>query len=277
MPSNQAPPPTTCARTLAIIPAMNEGLSIGPLIAQLRRVCPDIDVLVVDDGSTDDTVGQVPPGNFVVSLPFNVGIGGAMQTGYRYANQYGYDIAIQVDGDGQHRPLEIQKLIDKLNTEQADMVIGSRFTAENPSYRQAFSRWIASRMLNRLIFLLSGLRLTDCTSGFRAVNRRVIRAFAHWYPEDYPEPEVALLLAKSGYRIVETPVRMRQRAAGESSISMARGIYYLIKVAFCLLLDTCRSPWKKSATPSRSYARSRPARDHVDAPTTTPAIQEPIR
>lgn len=234
---------------------MNERDSIGPLVNQIHRHCPGVDVLVVDDGSTDDTFDQIPPNTFVVRLPFNLGIGGAMQTGYRYAHLHDYDVAVQVDGDGQHRPLEVRKLLSVMKRERADMVIGSRFVPGNSSYRQTMGRWAGGQFLNKLIYWLSGLRLTDCTSGFRAVNKRVIRVFAHWYPEDYPEPQVALLLARSGFKIVETPSRMRQRMTGLSSISFIRGFYYILKVGVCLVLDTCRNPWPTDRA-SRSAAAS---------------------
>jgi glycosyltransferase involved in cell wall biosynthesis len=199
---------------------------------------------VIDDGSTDDTLRQVPPGTAVVSLPFNLGIGGAMQTGYRYASLHGYDVAVQVDGDGQHRPGEVWRLVKKLMDSESDLVVGSRFL-EAGRYRQSFTRWVGISMLGSLIQLLSGLRITDCTSGFRVANRRVIRAFAHWYPEDYPEPEVILLLHRAGFKVTEQPVRMRQRRAGMTSIPLTRGLFYVLKVITALLLDMAREPWPR--------------------------------
>ncbi len=229
-------------RCLVIVPVYNERDSIGRLIRHLHRALPDFDVVVIDDGSTDDTASQVPPGTAVVSLPFNLGIGGAMQTGYRYAALHGYDIAVQVDGDGQHRPSEVLRLVEKLKNDEADLVVGSRFLGA-PTYRQTFVRKVGSAMLRGLIWSLTGLNITDCTSGFRAGNRKVIHAFAHWYPEDYPEPEVILLLHRAGFRIAELPVRMRQRKTGASSISLLAGLFYIIKVTTCLLLDVMREPW----------------------------------
>jgi len=180
----------------------------------------------------------------VVELPFNLGIGGAMQTGYRYADLNGYDIAIQVDGDGQHRPSEVRRLIDYVESGQADLAVGSRFLdLEQTTYRQSFVRATGAWLLRLLIRVLTGLTITDCTSGFRAANRRVIRAFAHWYPEDYPEPEVILLLHRAGYSIREFSVRMRHRQAGQSSIGLLAGVFYVVKVTACLLLDTVRAPW----------------------------------
>lgn len=241
-PSRAAAPRQTAVRCLAIIPAFNERESVGKVVAQLHRLLPEIDVLVIDDGSTDDTVRQVPPDTTVVSLPFNLGIGGAMQTGYRYAALHGYDVAVQVDGDGQHRPLEVRKLVEHLITSGADLVVGSRFLKPT-SFRQSITRMSGIRILSTWIRLLTGLDITDCTSGFRAVNARVIRAFAHWYPEDYPEPEVILLLHRSGFKIIEVPAKMRRRMYGKSSISLAKGMFYVLKVLTCLLLDMAREPW----------------------------------
>jgi glycosyltransferase involved in cell wall biosynthesis len=229
-------------RCLVIVPVYNERDSIGRLIRHLHRALPEFDVVVIDDGSTDDTARQVPPGTAVVSLPFNLGIGGAMQTGYRYAAMHGYDIAVQCDGDGQHRPSEVLRLVEKLQNDEADLVVGSRFLGTT-TYRQTLVRKVGSAVLRGLLRVLTGLSITDCTSGFRAGNRKVIHAFAHWYPEDYPEPEVILLLHKAGFRIAELPVRMRQRKTGASSISLLKGVFYIIKVTTCLLLDTVREPW----------------------------------
>jgi glycosyltransferase involved in cell wall biosynthesis len=223
----------------------NERGSVGKVIARLHRALPDVDVLVIDDGSTDDTLRQIPAGVAVVSLPFNLGIGGAMQTGYRYAALHGYDIAVQVDGDGQHRPSEVQRLIDHIAAGKSELVVGSRFLEPTAytNYRQTYVRRAGAWMLRSAIKLLTGLTITDCTSGFRAANRRVIRAFAHWYPEDYPEPEVILLLHRAGYTISELHVKMRQRRSGQSSIGVLSGVFYVLKVTTCLILDTVRKPW----------------------------------
>jgi glycosyltransferase involved in cell wall biosynthesis len=229
-------------RGLVIVPAFNERQSVGKLAHRLQRALPHFDVLVIDDGSTDDTLRQVPAHAAVVSLPFNLGIGGAMQTGFRYAALHGYDLAIQVDGDGQHRPGEVKHLVKHLIESQSDMVVGSRFLGEG-KYKQSITRWVGIGILSNLIRLLSGLPVTDCTSGFRVINRRVIQAFAHWYPDDYPEPEVILLLHRSGFKITEVGVKMRQRRAGMTSIPLMRGLFYVLKVCTALLLDMTRDPW----------------------------------
>ncbi|MHC4126552.1 MAG: glycosyltransferase family 2 protein [Planctomycetota bacterium] len=229
-------------RTLIIVPCKDERASVAVLVRRLTRALPACDVLVIDDGSTDDTLLHVPPEAKVLSLPFNLGIGGAMQAGYRYAALYGYDVAVQVDGDGQHRPSEVRRLIETLREQGADLAVGSRFLGEG-RFRQTFGRRIGGMFLNGVIRTLSGLHITDCTSGFRAARRPVIHAFAHWYPEDYPEPEVLLLLQRAGFTIVETTVTMRRRRGGRSSIRILQGVYYVAKVSLCLALDTLREPW----------------------------------
>ena len=243
-PRGVGPPrsPAPRLRCLVIVPTFNESRSVAKLVRLLSRSLSDFDVLVIDDGSTDDTIHQVPPHISVVSLPFNLGIGGAMQTGYRYAAMHGYDVAVQVDGDGQHRPSEVPRLIEAMLAHGADLVVGSRFL-QRTAFRWSALRKIGIRMLSLWIRLLCGLSVQDCTSGFRAVNRRTILAYAHWYPEDYPEPEVLLLLHRSKFKVVEVPVRMRQRLYGRSSISLTGGMRYMIKVGLCLLLDTVRQPW----------------------------------
>jgi glycosyltransferase involved in cell wall biosynthesis len=229
-------------RGLVIVPAFNERQSVGKLAHRLQRALPQFDVLVIDDGSTDDTLRQVPSHAAVVSLPFNLGIGGAMQTGYRYAALHGYDVAIQVDGDGQHRPGEVQRLVNHLVESNSDMVVGSRFLGEG-RYKQSITRLVGIGLLSTLIRLLTGFPVTDCTSGFRVINRRVIQAFAYWYPDDYPEPEVILLLHRSGFKITELGVKMRQRRAGMTSIPLMRGLFYVLQVGTALLLDMARNPW----------------------------------
>lgn len=253
--------PPASPRCLCIIPVFNERDSIGKLIRHLHKALPDFDVVVIDDGSTDDTVRMVPPGTAVVTLPYNLGIGGAMQTGYRYAAMHGYDIAVQVDGDGQHRPREVLKLVEHLKKTDVDMVVGSRFLGTT-TYRQTVVRKTGSWMLRGIIRVLTGLDITDCTSGFRAASRRVIQAYAHWYPEDYPEPEVIVLLHRAGFGIAELPVRMRQRRTGQSSISLLRGLFYVPKVATCLLLDMIRRPWPRSKVDPHVVPNNSQAVDH---------------
>lgn len=229
-------------RHLAIIPAFNESQSVGNVVRQIHEEMPECDVVVIDDGSVDGTPRFVPEGARVIILPFNLGIGGAMQTGYRYAALNGYDVAVQVDADGQHPPTQVKKLIDELEKSDADMVIGSRFK-KTIEYRQTLSRMVGIHWLRHFTKLLTGLWITDPTSGFRAVNKNVISAFAHWYPDDYPEPEVIVLLHRAGFNITEIQVEMNQRETGETSIPFARGLFYVIKVSASLVLDLIREPW----------------------------------
>ncbi len=238
------------SKGLVILPAYNEVRTVGQIVADLHESLPDFDILVVDDGSTDATARAVPATATVVSLPFNLGIGGAMQTGYRYAAIHGYEVAVQVDADGQHPAEEVPRLVEHLERSGADMVIGSRFLAPM-GYRQQVARRAGSMLLGALLALLARRRFTDCTSGFRAANRRVICAFAHWYPDDYPEPEVILLLCRAGFEVVELETPMHPRTSGISSISLTRGLFYVVKVAAALVLDTIRNPWpQKAVAPS---------------------------
>lgn len=234
---------TPLHKCLVIVPAYNEADSVGQVVRDLAEHLPEADVLVVDDGSTDGTHEAVPEGATVLRLPFNLGIGGAMQAGYRYAFCHGYDTAMQVDGDGQHPAQETHKLTNALADTDADLVIGSRFLSDDPNYSPPAARAIAIRMLRILIRGLTGERITDCTSGFRICNRSVIEAFAKWYPEDYPEPEVILLLQRGGFKVRETPVVMRERTGGRTSIPFLKGVFYLVKVSSALLLDMVRQPW----------------------------------
>ena len=280
-PTAAAQAPGGAPRCLVIVPVFNERGSVGKLVRRLRKSLPDYDVLVIDDGSTDDTLRQIPAGVTVITLPFNLGIGGAMQTGYRYAALHGYDVAVQVDGDGQHRPGEVRKLVEFVLRGDTDLAVGSRFL-EPKQYRQTLARRVGAAMLGLLIKLLTGLSLTDCTSGFRAASRRVIRAFAHWYPEDYPEPEVILLLHRAGYSINEFSVRMRHRRSGTSSIGVLGGLFYVLKVTTCLLLDTVRAPWphEKFGVPLAALApadkSSNPTAHDAQEPDPSPAWREPV-
>jgi len=242
--SASARPRTAPLRRLIIVPAHNEAGTIGWLTTQLRQRLPDYDVLVVDDGSTDGTADDCHPEVNVVQLPFNLGIGAAVQTGYRYAAEHGYEVTVQVDGDGQHRVFDVPRLTAPVERGEADMTLGSRFIG-GFSHGQEPTRRIGAVMLGLLIRLLTGRRVTDCTSGLRAANRRVIEAFADSYPEDYPEPEVTLLLLRGQFTLKELPVRMRQRQRGRSSIDLFGGLFYVVKVSTCMCLDLVRHPWPK--------------------------------
>lgn len=235
-------------RVLILVPAFNEAGSIATVVEDIHQHAPNYDILVVDDGSTDATAATVPACAQVLRLPFNLGIGGAMQAGYRYAEHHGYDAAVQCDADGQHPALHLSTLIERLSQGDADLVVGSRFAAggDGPGYNVPGSRRAGIQVLRHLTNLLTGGSFTDITSGFRAANRRVIHAFAYWYPEDYPEPETILLLSRAGYHVVETPTAMSERRAGTSSISTVKGVAYVIKVAAALMLGTFRVPWPEA-------------------------------
>ncbi|HEX6500519.1 MAG TPA: glycosyltransferase family 2 protein [Micromonosporaceae bacterium] len=228
-------------RVLVIIPAWNECRSIGAVIREVYGELPYVDVLVVDDGSTDTTaIAAAEAGAAVARLPYNLGVGGAMRLGYRYAREHGYDVAIQVDADGQHDPRYIPKLVDVLD--DADIVIGARFAGEG-EYRVAGPRKWAMRLLSWVLSWLAGTKLTDTTSGFRACNRRTIELFAAWYPVEYLGDTVETLVraARSGYRIRQVPVAMRPRQAGTPSHSPARAAVYLGRALLVLLLALIRT------------------------------------
>ncbi|MEW6583780.1 MAG: glycosyltransferase family 2 protein [Actinomycetota bacterium] len=217
-------------KLLAIVPAYNEEGAVAQVVREIREAHPGADVLVVDDGSHDATAETAhAAGARVARLPFNLGIGGAVQTGYRVAWEEGYDVAVQIDGDGQHRADQLPRLLGPLREGAADYVIGSRF-AERTGYRAPLSRRGGIIILSRVVSLIVGRRMTDTTSGFRAAGRRAIELFAAHYPHDYPEVEATVMAARDGMRVLEVPVEMRPRATGRSSISPLRSGYYMVKV-----------------------------------------------
>ncbi len=228
-------------RIVAVVPAYDEEAAIGSVVAEIHAVDPAIDVVVVDDGSTDATAeAAVAAGAAVVRLPFNLGIGAAVQTGFRYALERGYDVAVRLDGDGQHDATELVKLLEPLGRDEADVVTGSRFRNDEDSYRPPLGRRLGITWFAKLVSLLSGQRVTDTTSGFQALNRRAISLFARDYPSDYPEVEATVLLLKHRLRLVEVPVKMRAREHGASSITFLRSIYYAFKVTLALLVAMAR-------------------------------------
>jgi glycosyltransferase involved in cell wall biosynthesis len=228
-------------RIVAVVPAYNEAGAIGRVVHEIRSVDPAIDVVVVDDASTDDTTSVAEAcGAAVLCLPFNIGIGGAVQTGFRYALQQGYDVAVRLDGDGQHDAFEISKLLEPLQRGEADLVIGSRFVDPGGSYRPPFARRVGIGVFARLVSILGGQRVTDTTSGFLALDRVGIELFAAEYPHDYPEVEATLVALRSGLRLSQVQVEMRERETGASSITFARSVYYLVKVMLALLVASLR-------------------------------------
>ena len=222
---------------LVIIPAFNEEGSIGKVVEEVKTQLPGMDVLVVNDGSSDLTseIAQ-SRGAIVLDLPFNLGIGGAMQAGYKYAYEKGYDIAIQVDGDGQHDPREISKLLRALGEGNVDVAMGSRFIGDS-EYKASVMRRLGILILSKAISMIVREKLTDPTSGFRAANRRAIQLFSVNYPQDYPEPEAMVLLHQCGLKMKEIPVKINQRYSGESSITKIRSIYYMVKVLLAIFVD----------------------------------------
>ena len=223
-------------KTLVIIPAYNEEENIINTIADINRHCPEVDYIVINDCSRDSTEAILKTNQKdYLSLPCNLGIGGGVQTGYRYAAENGYDIAIQFDGDGQHDARYLRDLIEPIETGKADIAIGSRFIRKE-GFQSTGLRRMGIGFLSGLIKLLCGIRVTDVTSGMRAVNRRFIEEYARSYAQDYPEPEAIIAAAIRGAKIVEIPVQMRERQGGKSSINPIRSIYYMIKVSLALVL-----------------------------------------
>jgi hypothetical protein len=232
------------AELLIIVPAYNEQQSIGRVIEDLRKTISDMDVLVVNDGSTDLTsafarsLDQV----MVVDLPKNLGIGGAVQTGFKYAARKGYNLAVQFDGDGQHLANQIPILLNRLGQGDVNMVIGSRFLEKHAGFRSTFLRRQCIRLFEGLNSVLIGQRITDNTSGFRAYDRKSIEFLAQNYPVDYPEPEAVILLGRNGFRIAEITAQMRERQEGVSSISGVKGGYYMVKVMLAIMMTFLRKP-----------------------------------
>ncbi|MEV4659445.1 glycosyltransferase family 2 protein [Micromonospora sp. NPDC049301] len=227
-------------RTLIIIPALNESGSIADVVGEVRGELPGVDVLVVDDGSTDRTAAvAAAAGARVAKLPYNLGVGGAMRLGYRYARDHDYDVAIQVDADGQHDPRYVPKLVDMLDDN--DLIIGARFAGEGDYSVRGPRRW-AMVMLSAVLSRVARTKLTDTTSGFRAANRRVIEMFASWYPAEYLGDTVETLVhtARRGYRIRQVPVAMRKRMAGTPSHSPAKAMIYLGRAFAVLTLALIR-------------------------------------
>lgn len=224
-------------KILVIVPAFNEEGAISNVIREIRDTGLQTDILVVNDGSSDRTESEArATGCNVVSLPFNLGIGGAVQTGFKYAAARQYSIAVQVDGDGQHIASEIPGLIEPIQNQAADVVIGSRFI-EKKGYTTSWIRRGGVAVFMTVNSLVLKQKISDNTSGFRAYNRRAIQFLAEYYPQDYPEPESVILLGTNGFRLAEVSVRMRERTHGRSSISAARSIYYMVKVVLAIFVD----------------------------------------
>ncbi|MEE8574460.1 MAG: glycosyltransferase family 2 protein [Thermodesulfobacteriota bacterium] len=231
---------TPLSKVLVIIPAYNEQESIAGVISSVRSDAPEVDLVVINDGSSDDTAQVARAlGVKVLDHLFNLGIGATMQTGYKYANRNGYDIAVQFDGDGQHPAHQITDLIGPVLRRDADVVVGSRFIVKG-DYKPSISRGAGMVIFSRLVSLILKEKVTDTTSGFRAVGKDVIAFFSRNYPDDYPEVEALVLLHKKGFRIVEIPVTMMERKGGRSSITPSRSVYYMVKVMLAIFVDLLR-------------------------------------
>lgn len=233
-------------KKLIIIPAYNESTNLIHVVQDIERYAEDFDYVIINDCSKDDTEQICKDHGFnYVNLPINLGIGGAMQTGYKYARAYDYDIALQFDGDGQHDASYIDVLLQTMEEKQADMVIGSRFIMKE-GFQSSFTRRLGIRFFEMLIRFITGKHITDATSGFRVVNKKIINDFCEYYPTDYPEPESIVSIIRNHYKIVEAPVIMKERIGGTSSIVNVKAVYYMIKVTLAILIDKLK-PVRKGA------------------------------
>lgn len=227
--------------TLIIIPAHNEAGGIARLIADIRAKAPGVDVAVVDDGSTDSTNFEVSKtGATVIRLPFNLGYGGALQTGFKYAISRGYQYTVQMDADGQHEPSYIPRLLEPIKAGLADMALGSRFMGLG-EYRSTFLRGTGMKLFGSIASIIIGRRVTDPTSGFQAMNREVMRFYASdLYPIDFPDADVLIMLHRAGLKSVEIPVEMYRRAEGVSMHSGLKPVYYVFKMLLSILVTLLR-------------------------------------
>lgn len=233
-------------RVLLIVPAYNEEdniLRVGSLLEEYRENLNEqspysLDYIIINDGSSDKTEKICQEKGFpVISLAHNLGIGGAVQTGYMYAHKMGYDVAVQFDGDGQHDIYSLDNILRPVLNDEADFAIGSRFVSgSQDNFQSTFMRRVGIRFLSGMIYLFSGIKIKDCTSGYRAANKKIIALFASDYPVDYPEPESIVNLSKKNLRCVEVPVRMYEREGGKTSIRAFKSIYYMVKVALAIII-----------------------------------------
>jgi glycosyltransferase involved in cell wall biosynthesis len=232
---------TDSKKVLIIVPALNESRVIGRLIKEIKSHCPQGTIVVINDGSQDDTAPEAEmAGAQVVSLPYNLGIGGAVQTGFKIAAEGDYDAAVQIDGDAQHDPQYLHRVLEPVLTGKLDLCIGSRFLAEGPGFKSTFTRRLGIRFFARLLSGLTRVPLTDPTSGFRATGKKLIHEFAQYYPVDFPEPEAIQTAKRLGAAVGEVPVKMRKRLGGISSIRFLKTFYYMVKVTLAILIDTLK-------------------------------------
>ncbi|MGJ3239714.1 MAG: glycosyltransferase family 2 protein [Anaerolineae bacterium] len=229
-------------RTLIILPALNEAGNIYETVQLIQTAVPYADVLVVNDGSTDSTRTIAEhAGSIVIDMPYNVGIGAAVQTGFKYAARHRYDLVARLDGDGQHSAEHVKQLLALVEAGTVDVAIGSRFLGESVDYGTSFMRRVGISILSNLLSWITHQRVTDPTSGFSAYNRRAILLFADYYPHDYPEPEAVIICHKSGLTMQETPVTFLERKHGVSQFTIpTRSAYYMLKVTLAILVNTLR-------------------------------------
>lgn len=227
-------------KKLIIIPAYNESENIEKTIQAIEKEAPDFEYVIINDCSQDETKRICEKNHYnVVNLPINLGIGGAVQTGYRYGYEEGYDLAVQVDGDGQHDPGFLKSMAEYLTEQNLDMVIGSRFIRKE-GFQSSGARRIGIKYFTVLIQVLTGQKITDPTSGLRMINRDVMKIFAYDYPKDYPEPESVVAILRRKKKVAELPVIMKAREGGVSSISPKKSVYYMIKVTLAILIEWIR-------------------------------------
>ena len=232
-------------KRVAIVPALNEQEAIALVIDEIRAFDPGLEIVVIDDGSVDRTaVVAEAKGAHVIRLPYNLGIGGSVQTGFRYAFDNGFRLAVRLDGDGQHDASELGKLLEPVLDDEADIVVGSRFLAPS-AYRSSAPRRAGITILAKTVSMLVGRKVTDPTSGFQALNRHAVALFAADYPHDIPEVEAVLMTHKHRLRMMEVAVEMRERAGGRSSIGSLFAVYYMVKVLLALFVGLFR----KNVTP----------------------------
>lgn len=224
-------------KKIVLIPAYNEQNNIAEVINDLRENAGDFDYVIINDGSTDDTITLCREKGFnVIDIPINLGIGASVQTGFIYALENDYDIAVQFDGDGQHEAKYLYKMYNAMIATDSDMVIGSRYLTKE-GFQSTALRRIGIRFLSRLIKALHKKEIKDVTSGLRMINKKVMSAFVDYYPYDYPEPETIAFCIRKNFKITEVPVTMRPRKEGKSSIDSMQSVYYMLKVSFSIIID----------------------------------------
>jgi len=248
-------------KVIAIIPAYNEQETIEKVVCGIKKYLPDIDVLVINDGSSDLTEERAKKcGASVISLPYNLGIGGAVQTGYKFAKDFGYDIVVRLDADGQHDPADANKLIEPIKQGKADVVIGSRYVktvdGKKRVYKASFCRFLGSKLFGFITSCIVHQKIADTTSGFQVINRSVIEFYDKEYPSDYPEVETIPLLYRAGFRVLEVPVVMKPRQAGKTSITPMKSIYYVVKVMLAIFIGLLRK------VPRYTYSKETNALGH---------------